>query len=186
MILKHLLNHEFSWEELDHLTRGKSGESTSPAAAQIGMTELGLEATLIAEFNHREFIQRGIDYIRDNYGDEMADWQLANGDIQKSKDISHELLSSPVLYEHRGPQLDDIRKYLDEGYTLYCGLNSKIIDNERGYRGHSVVVLSVNEKIVELHDPGLPPRPHRKVTTELFIQAWQSHGTNLRAVRLPN
>jgi len=184
MILKYLLDREFSWEELDDLMQSGAGEATSPVAALTGMTKLGLQTALITDFDHLRFSREGIGYIRHMYGNEIADWQLANGDVEKGREISRSLFSSSVLYECRSPELDDIKTYQEAGYIIFCGINSKAINDENGYAGHSIVVLDI-EDTVRMHDPGLPPRPYREVPIQQFVQAWKSRGANIRAVRLP-
>ena len=186
MILKHLLNRDYSWEDLDEITLSKPGESTSPPTALMYMEKIGLETILIAEFDHQKFAEVGVGYLRDTYGDEVADWQIANGDMEKSRSVSRALLKSSVQYEHRTPTLEDIARYLKEGYTLFCGVNSNTLDGEDGYRGHSIIILSSGATTLEIHDPGLPSGPFRKVAKKIFIRAWAEHGPNIRAVRLPN
>jgi len=185
MILKHLLDREFSWQELDDLTQSGPDEVTSPAAALVGMTKLGLQATLVADFDHLRFSEEGIDYVRHTHGDEVANWQLANGNVEKSRALSRDLFSSSVLYEHRTPKLEYVNQLLEQGYGVFCGVNSRIINNKEGYSGHSVVMLGLDDTTVKIHDPGLPPKPHLEVPIQKFTDAWESHGANVRAVRLP-
>lgn len=185
MILKHLLDREFSWEELDDLMQSGPSEATSPVAALAGMSKLGLQTALITDFDHLRFSQEGIDYIRCMYGNEIADWQLANSDVEKSRKISRSLFSSSVQYECKIPELGNIRTYQKEGYIVFCGINSKIIDDEKGYRAHSILILDMDDTTVWIHDPGLPPKPHRPVPIQKFVHAWKNHGPSIRAVRLP-
>jgi len=46
--------------------------------------------------------------------------------------------------------------------------------------------MILHDNYVDLHDPGLPPRPNRKVERDLFNQAWaypESNSKNLTAFR---
>jgi hypothetical protein len=185
MILKHLLDREFSWEELDGLMQSGPSETTSPVAALMAMNKLGLQTALVTDFDHLRFSEEGVDYIRRMYGNEAADWQLANGDMEKSRRISQGLFSSSVLYERKEPELDDIKAYQEDGYVVFCGVNSKILDDQKGYRGHSIVILAMDDTVVWVHDPGFPPQPHREVPVHKFVCAWKDQGANVRAARLP-
>jgi hypothetical protein len=48
-------------------------------------------------FDFESFKKDGIDYIRQKYGNETADWQLANSDIEHAKSLVDEYLSKVVL-----------------------------------------------------------------------------------------
>ncbi len=119
----------------------------------------------------------GSEYLTEFYGSEVAAKQVEMSDIAKEQQDAQEMLQR-VQYEMRVPDLLDMKKLLAEGYLIGCNVNSKKLNNQSGYAGHSILVYDLDEKYVYLHDPGLPPRPNRKVERDLFNQAWAYPGSN--------
>ena len=65
-------------------------------------------------------------------------------------------------------------------------MNANALDDEEGYTGHFIVIFEYDKKGFLLHDPGLPPRPNRKVSYENFTKAWQyptEESSNLHAFK---
>ena len=71
-----------------------------------------------------------------------------------------------------------------DGYVAKPMVNSKILNGQEGYEGHSVVVLDVDESDIWFHDPGLPAFENRKISHALFQQAMDSFGGEMDVIKL--
>ena len=173
MILSKLLpKKQFTMQELVKLSDVGEGEATWPSRLLIELDKLGLEVHMIEGFDGNDFIDRGEKYLCDTFGAETADWQVAHSNIEKEQRDYKELLASDVIVKNIIPTMNDIRRYLNDGYMVRCTVNSRKLAGDDGYVGHSVLVLSVSDDEVILHNPGLPPVPYQHVDLGTFESAW--------------
>jgi len=170
-LAKLMPDREFSYEDLDLISRKKPGMWTWPTAAMLWMTGEGLEPGLIEEFDYRAFVDRGGDYLIERYGEEVGRAQMAMSDIETECEIAREFVDVAPI-EYRIPTVDDIKKKIDDDCVVIVNLNSAALQELEGYSAHFVVICEVDEKNITLHDPGLPARPDLKVSTDVFERAW--------------
>jgi hypothetical protein len=163
---------QFSMQDMLELTGAKEGRATWPAKTLLELGDLGLESVMIGSFNGKAFAERGVSYIRELMGDEVADWQEKYSDIPQERARYAELYRRGVPVIEAVPTLATIREYLSDGYLVQCGVNSKRLRNELGYVGHSVLVLTTSDDEVVLHNPGPPAEPYQHVPAETFEAAW--------------
>lgn len=162
---------EYTYQELDALSKKEAGKWTWPTAAMLWLMENGFELRLIEEFDYQAFAERGSDYLIDKCGHEVAQVQMENSDIPREQKIAADFVQYAPM-DHRIPTIDDIESYLKQHWAVVCNVNSALMHNQSGYSGHFVVITDVNDKEVILHDPGLPPSPAFAVTRDLFERAW--------------
>lgn len=188
MILSKLLpERQFSMADLIKLSDVVDGNATWPSRLLIELDQLGLEIHMIEGFDAQRFIDEGEHYLKDAFGEETAAWQIQHSDIEKERRDYRELLASDVEVVNRVPTLDDIKKYLADGYMVKAVVNSKKLAGKDGYVGHAVLVLAIQGNEVVLHNPGLPPIPNQRVSIDVFEAAWSSPNEEAReivAVRL--
>lgn len=159
-------------DEAIKLAGAVSGDAVWPARMLIELNNRGFETIMIEGFDGKDFIARGVDYLRDAFGDETADWQIKTSDIAKEQRDYQELFDSGAHVVNRQPQVEDIAQLLRDGWLVKCTVNSKRLNQQPGYVGHSIIVLSVNEIQLKIHDPGPPAKPNRLVDMEDFMAAW--------------
>lgn len=174
-------------QDLIELSDVVEGKATWPSRLLIELDKLGLEVHMIEGFDAHDFIDRGEKYLYDAFGTETADWQVAHSDIEKERRDYKELMASDVDVKNAIPTMNDITRYLNDGYMVRCTVNSRKLTGKVGYVGHSVLVLSVSDDEVILHNPGLPPVPHQHVSMDTFEPAWadpNDQAKEMIAVRL--
>lgn len=177
---------EYTYEELDRLSKKEPGKWTWPTAAMLWLMQNGFELRLVEEFDYRAFAERGGDYLIEKCGHEVAQVQMENSDIPREQGIAADFVQYAPL-DHRVPTIADIEEYLKGHWVVVCNVNSALMHNQTGYSGHFVVITDVNEDEVILHDPGLPPSPDFAVTRDLFERAWAYPAPtdkNLLAIRV--
>jgi len=181
MVLGYFLpERNFDWEELDEMSNHHEGLSTWPQKMLTELAGLDFDVKLVEGFDGRDFIRRGEQYLIDAFGAETAQWQIKYSNIDEERQFYQLAYDRGVNIENRLPDLDEMAEQLADDYAVICTVNSRKLNNQPGYVGHSVVILSINDNEVVLHDPGLPPQPERHVSRELFEQAWADPNENAK------
>jgi len=178
-------DREFTWEELETITGKEPGKWTWSLAGINWLKQQGLDVVTIDPFDFERFSVEGADYLRADYGEELAQAQTEHSDLPKEMKRASELIDS-VNIEKRIPSISDIRNLLDSGYLVQAAVNSKILKGEDGYSGHSILVIGYDDENLILHNPGLPPVENQEVPADLFEQAWaypNEKSKNILAVR---
>ena len=176
---------EYSYEQLDEISQKVVGKWTWPTAAMVWLMDHGYEVKLIEEFDYQAFADKGMDYLIDKCGPEVAEAQADNSLIEVEQKTAADFVErAPV--EHRVPNIDDFKQLIAEGWVVICNINASLLHEQTGYTGHFVVVSAVDDKEVTLHDPGLPPYPELAVERAVFEHAWAYPSTtdkNVLAIR---
>ena len=163
-------------DELDLVTDHDPGKDTWPLQGLEYLRAIGIDTTLITPFSYEEFAKDGVEYIRKEYGDEIAQWQDENNDLKSDMEKIANLLPSAKI-EYRNPQYVDILNSLEK-YPVMCSINSEIIYGKEGYIGHFVVIRGCDDKGLYLNDPGLPQQTNLYVERELFQKAWDGFSSS--------
>lgn len=187
MILKYFLpEKEFSWEELETITAKVEGLWTWPIASMLWLEQQGFQLINIEDFDYHQFIEKGGQYLIDEYGEEVGNSQIAHSDIVQEQKLSQELIKTiPIL--KRIPALEDIKKLLNQGYLITSNVNGRILNDKTGYAGHSIVITGFNKTNLNIHNPGLPPKENQKVPFEQFEKAWgypDEKSKNILAIKI--
>lgn len=170
MIQYYFPDKKLSFQELDIETDHTPGHGTWPLKGLEFLRSMGIDVLLITPFSYEEFVKDGVEYIRREYGDEIAQWQDENNDLKADAKKIAELLPTAKI-EKRDPTYDDIISYLKH-HPVLCSVDSSIMRGEDEYTGHFVVIRGFDEQGLILNDPGLPARENVHVSRELFEKAW--------------
>ena len=157
--------------EWDKITGFEKDKGTYATAGLLWFLNQGFDAKEISLFDCNKFISDGGDYLTELSGKEVGEWQIAHSNIPLEQERMKTLLSSGA-YEMREPTIDNIKKFLDDGYLVRALVNSRKLNSKDGYFGHSVVVIGYDEDDFTIHDPDSPPKPNRKVSFPDFEAAW--------------
>jgi len=104
-------------------------------------------------------------------GEEAGAWAFEHTNVPAEINRIKRLVAANIT-EQRIPTLDDIKKYIDQGYLVRVGINCRKLDNEEGFVGHAVVITGYDNSHLIFHDPGSEPVPNRKATYDEFEAAW--------------
>lgn len=172
MILKFFWpDKEFSFEQLDEITGKYPDGSTWAAQGHVWLVEQGFEVAYWTLIEWEKFAADGSDYLAKEFGQEVAEWQIANTDIEKEQARAQTALRKVPTYQ-KEPHIADIMRFLDEGYLIKCTVNSSKLNNRDGYAGHVIVVKGYQDGQLIIHDPGLPPLKDRRISYDDFEEAW--------------
>lgn len=181
MILEHFKPDQIlSFEDMDIISAKVEDLWTWQFASTVWMQEQGFEVVDIEVFDFPKFIEKGEDYILEFFGQEAGQVQIKNSKISQEIDYAKKFYEV-IRIEKRIPDLDDIKKFLDQGYLLICGIDSGVLDGGE-YAAHAVAVKGYDENSLYVNDPGLPPIENRKVSFELFQKAWSAPSETARNI----
>lgn len=162
-----------SWEEVENLQGFKPGVAAWTIKALTEMSEDGWTIEMYEPFDYSRFLQDGETYLRKQFGDEVADWQLANSNISEMKEYIPKFLQT-VKQAVKSPDSDDIESLIDDGMLVTAVLNSRVLNGKNGYVGHSILIFDYDDLSYKFHDPGLPGVKSRVESKELILKAMGS------------
>lgn len=181
MMLGYFLpDREFTWEELEKLSAKIEGKATWPQQMAINLHDMGFDVTMVEGFDGRAFIRDGADYLHRAFGKDIAEWQIANSDLPQEQKLYQAAYDRGVDIQKAIPTLADMQSYIKKGYLVAANVNSPRLRGKEGYVGHFVVILSIDDTELVLHDPGLPARPNVRVPIETFQAAWADPDDNAK------
>ena len=171
MILKYFLpEKEFSFEELDKLSKKEEDKGTWIFPIETELSKMGFEIVNIEEFDYLKFQEKGKDYLYEIYDQEQADWYLQRSNLLNVKELIPEFLDKVEL-QIRKADLKDFERLLAQDFLLVTDINAEVLNGNSGFTSHSVLIYEDLEDSFMLHDPGLPPAESRKVSKELLLKA---------------
>lgn len=162
----------YTWKELDKFTAKMKGKWTWPTQAMINFHKMGFDVKKKSTFDHEKFVKDGGKYLIEKYGKETGEAQIKNSDIKQEIRLAKEYVSI-FGNEMKLSTLSELKKLIKEGYLLVINVNYYPLYNKKGYAGHFVVIFKMDDRYVQLHDPGLPPNPNAKIPLNNFIKAWE-------------
>jgi hypothetical protein len=175
-------NKKYSVEDMEKITGKQPEEATWGMQWSIWFINHGYDIKHYTTFDFAAFQAKGVEYIRETYGSEIAKWQTENSDINKAKELTAKFIKKVKVVKKR-PTIMDIREAMTDKYLVKVAVNQKMLNGKVGYVGHSVVVTDVNDESVWIHDPGLPAFENKKVSLKLFQDAMDSFGGEMDAIK---
>jgi len=185
MIIAKHFDQTFSIDmgEWSELTGYEEDLGTWANAGLVWFKEHGYDVFHYELFDFEEFIKRPKGYLIEVHGKDAGIWGYNHTNVPVEIERMKKLIASGIS-ERRRPTMDDIKRFIDDGYLVRVTVNCGTLNRDRKYVGHAVVVIDYDETHIHFHDPGLPPIPNRRVTFEEFEAAWSDQEKELDAIRL--
>jgi len=174
---------DISMDEWSIVTGYEEGLGTWCSAGLVWFKEHGYEVKHYEVFDFNEFIDNPRDYMIAVHGAVAGQWGIEHTNVPAETERMKRLLSANIV-EKREPNFDDIKAGLDDGYLPRVTINAHKLDHTDGYIGHAVVIIGYDDDTIQLHDPGLPALPNRRVSIEDFMAAWSDQEKELDLIRL--
>ncbi len=172
MIFKYFFpERDYSFKELDKISKKKKNKWTWPMAALLFLRKNGLKVKFHAELDYKKFAKNGEYYLKELYPKD-AEKIIEMSDISAEIKNTKEMLKYNIFSVKRISLKDIFRKF-QQSYLIIFNINSRIVNRKKGFCGHFVLLTGFDKNNIFIHDPGLPPKPNRKVSKKLFLKAWQ-------------
>ena len=158
------------WAYVENLTGFQPKIAAWTVKALTDLTKEGWDIKVFEPFDYSIYLSEGESYLKAQFGKEIADWQIKNSNVLEMKQYIPEFLEK-VNITVKNPSIEDIEDMIDEGRLVSLVLNSKALNNQPGYVGHSVLIFDYDDDNLKFHDPGLPGVKSRIEKKELALMA---------------
>ncbi len=182
MVLKYFLDKDFSFEELDALSRKSPGKGTWLFPALINIEKMGVQIKNIEPFDYQKYFEQGDAYVTNAYPPLQARYYIEESNLSDVKDAIPLFLKT-IRSEMREASMRDIEKLLEEEWLVTCEVNANCLQEEKGFEGHMVLVVGFDDKNFYLNDSD-ESRNRKEVPKEKFEKCWSDSGFNLTAFRV--
>lgn len=180
MLYKHFFDEEYTWEQIEDLARATPGKGTWTFVADTALARRGVSVTNIEPVDYQALYKQGPKYLRTLYGDKMADYYLERSNIADVIQFIPEFLQV-VHHETRKSTTSEVLKYVRLGKLVGVEVNSSILNKQKGFNLHFILVYDCTKSHVIFHDPGLPAKPSRKITIKQFTKCFEHAGGSCSA-----
>lgn len=177
MVSKHFLGKDFTWEELDKLTKAIPGKATWTFIGEMELAKMGLKIKNIEPVDYERLYKEGVGYLTKIVGKNTSDYYLNKSNITSVIKYIPEYLKI-VEHETRKASIMEVTKLLKDGKLIGAEVNSRLLNHKPGFDLHFILLYDFDGKNIILHDPGLPPMKSRKVTLEVFDKCFNFKGAN--------
>ena len=170
-------------DEMVALTRKQPGEGTWTHGAYLALGALNVDARAIDSFDYESFVNDPTATVFRTFPEEIASAMAAGFDLVTAAGLATEMLESkPIPIERRSPSMQDIERFLEEGWLLIANVAARDAERSTGDVGHSVLIYRMNAAAVVFHDPGEHGRGTEGVAMLRgeFNQAWSYMGEGHR------
>lgn len=187
MILDTLIpGHEFSAEDIEHLSGFSEGKSTWAAQHLLSLNDLGIEVGWIQDEDLADFAAHPDTFIAAQIPDpvSLAAFKDTN-DLTLEASRIGAYLERGLPFAQREATFEDITTVTDDGYMVRLEVNGKPLAGQPGVAAHAVVVSAFNKTHVRLENPDgvYGQKPRQVVTWEDLATAWDE--PTMQYYRLP-
>ncbi|PIY70587.1 hypothetical protein COY89_00350 [Candidatus Roizmanbacteria bacterium CG_4_10_14_0_8_um_filter_36_36] len=177
MVSKHFLGKDYTWVELDKLTKAIPGKATWTFIGEMEFAKMGLKVKNIEPVDYQKLYNEGIKYLSTIVGKETYDYYLKKSNIVSVIKYIPEYLKK-VEHETRRATIEEIIQLLKGVALIGVEINSRILNHRDGFSLHFVLLYDFDGVNIILHDPGLPPIKSRKVSLQEFEKSFNFKGAN--------
>lgn len=180
MLYLHFFHEQYSWEQIEDLARAVPGKGTWTFVADTELAKRGIQIINIEPVDYEALFAQGPKYLRTLYGDKMADYYLERSNIGEVIKYIPEFLKT-VQHETRRSTLREVLGFVKSGKLVGVEINSSILNKQKGFNLHFVLIYDCTKTHVIFHDPGLPPMPSRKISIKRFKECFEHAGGSASA-----
>lgn len=177
MVLKHFLNEDLTWEQIDTVTKTIPGKGVWTIPGDIMLAKKGIRVLNIELVDYELLLKEGIGYLRKTFGEQTADYYIHRTNIENLLPDIPKFLQT-VRHETRRANVDEIISCVRMGAMVGAEVNAGALNNTPRFSLHYVLVYDFDGTSLHLHDPGLPPIPSRKISIAEFEKCFTYPGGN--------
>lgn len=124
--------------------------------------------------DYQGWANEGAIVLENSMSEKELNWLKNNSkDLEKiGKDIKEVLEHKNFTYLREKPTFEKLSEEASKGNVCEVVLDSRTLDKREGFSLHRVVITSINEDSITLHDPRENPLPNREESIEHFKNSW--------------
>lgn len=178
MILGYYMpEQKFTMAELEKICGYMQDKGTWQTQPVLSLAKMGFDTYWIEDFDHEAFVENPKKYLSTILDKEALEWQIAHSDLELEAERMKEYLESGLPLERRQGTIEDIKKFIDDGWLVRLEVNGMPLIGKTGYDGHSVLVIDYDKDTATIHNPDSHDnRPNQVVDWNLLKQAWKEFG----------
>jgi hypothetical protein len=179
MVLKYFMpDRRFAMEQIEKLCGYEQGMGTWKALSMLNMAKLGLRVHWVEDFDHGEFVQAPRTYLSKILNKEAYEWQVKHSDLEQEAERIRDYMDSGLPLESRKATIEDIKRFIDDGWLVHLEVNARTLSGKTGYDGHSILVIGYDDQEVVIHNPDGDSgnRPNQRIGWDLLCKAWEEFG----------
>lgn len=182
MVLKYFMPEKnFSWKDLEELTAKKNNLWTWPMQGLINLKKMGFEVINMEYFDYERFRKYPQKYLEEEYGESITREMIKHSDIQQEVRIAKNFLSI-FGKQTKLPSIEDIKRFTNKGYLIICNVNSRSLNNKKGYVGHFVVISGYDNGCFYINNPD--GKKNQKISLATFRKAWEYPNRKARNIQV--
>jgi hypothetical protein len=175
MLYKHFFDEDYTWEQIEDIAKAIPGKGTWTFVVDTALAKRGIKIINVEPVDYQKLYEQGPVYLKELYGQETADYYLNRSNIASVTGEIPEFLKH-VTHLTRQSSTEEIIDLLKQGKLVGAEINSSILNKKEGFSLHFVLLYAVEGDAIIMHDPGLPPKPARRVPVEDFRAAFEHPG----------
>ncbi|MGE4350998.1 MAG: hypothetical protein AB7E52_02290 [Bdellovibrionales bacterium] len=178
MVAKTFFPHT-TLDDIKRITRWHDGKVVWAPPFHLWMVENGVRIVAFDAVRYDIWREKGFDAMAEVLDPETFAFYKRNTfepDVYR-EDIQKLAAKSGYTYHLQQPLPADLKKALADGAVCEALVDSCALNGKDGFSLHRIVVLSLDEESITLHDPvnpGEAPRAAYKIPLQRFLKAWPS------------
>lgn len=175
MVHRYYFGSDLSWREIDRITHAVRGKAIWTFVGETWLAKKRLSVSAIEQVDYKKLSAEGPAYLTKVVGKKNATYYLEKSNIASVIRYIPEYLKY-VHTENRAATVEDIITFLKAGNLVGAEINPNILNHKKGFDLHLVLIYGFDRGHFLLHDPGLPPRPARRVPVAEFEKSFSYRG----------
>ena len=168
---------EITFEQIAKISNWEPGYVIWPFKFWLWIMDKGIKVVDYDLIDLSKWADEGMSGLKKSLSKTELDYYQKNTKNLESYSLDiQKVLKHPnfTCYKRR-PVFKDLENSFQKGAVCEVVLNSNILDGEKEFVMHRVVVLDITDKDIIFHDPRKAiSRPKRKESRKLFEKAWLS------------
>jgi len=177
MVYQYYLGKDLTWKQIDKIAHTIKGKGSWTFPLELDLSLKGIDVLNIEPVDYSKLYKFGESYLTKAVGKETANYYLKQTNIANVLDLIPRYIQN-VKHITRKGKINEIISFLKRGYLVQAEVNASILDNYEGFDLHTILLYDFDGVNLIAHDPGLPPRPERKITLDEFTKCFAYEGAS--------
>ncbi len=165
---------EVTYKQVGEISNWKKGYVVWPFRFWLWMAEKGIKIRDYDLIDYEAWSEKGAQGLKESVSQKEYQWLKKNStDLDEiGNNIANLFKQKNFTYKRKKPQFSHLENGFNKHSVCEVVLDSRTLNNQKGFSLHRVVVTDIGKDYVKFHDPKPEAGPHRKETKDLFKKSW--------------
>lgn len=150
-LIEYYCGEKLTWEAMDKLGHSIKGKGSWTTPYHLKLARCGVEVRVIESFDYRSFARDGKKYL-ESLG-EKGKFYINHSNWKEAMPYVNDFLDA-VHFENRKANIEEMDRFLEQGYLVGVELNSLVINDRAGFMLHYVLIKQKQGNKYLVNDPG--------------------------------